>query len=94
MSGVEEWGLRFYSQDTTRPLTPGEWIHVVAVYDPGDMDTTLAGVRIYKNGVLRKGPRRAGRCRVVGDVPAWLSGARWLAGERRHQVSPAASGAS
>jgi len=31
-------------------------MHVVAVYDPGDMDTTLAGVRIYKNGVLRKGP--------------------------------------
>ena len=74
------WGLRFYSQDTSRPnrisayiwnpsggegagayfedtLTPGEWMHIVAVYDPGDMDTTLAGVRIaYKNGVLRKGP--------------------------------------
>jgi hypothetical protein len=79
MPGIEEWGLRFYSQDTTRPnrisayiwnpsggqgagayfedaLTPGEWMHVVAVYDPGDMDTMLAGVRIYKNGVLRKGP--------------------------------------
>jgi hypothetical protein len=83
MSGMEEWGLRCYSQDTTRPirisayiwnpsggegagayfedaLTPGEWIHVVAVYDPGDMDTTLAGVLICKNGVLRKGPPGSG----------------------------------
>ena len=91
MPGIEEWGLRFYSQDTTRPnrisayiwnpsggegagayfqdaLTPGEWIHVVAVYDPGDMDTTLAGVRIYKNGVLRKDPPDPGTLYGTYDI--------------------------
>jgi hypothetical protein len=31
-------------------LTAGEWIHVVACYDPGDQDTPGAGVHIYKNG--------------------------------------------
>jgi len=36
-------------------------MHVVEVYDHGDMDTTLAGVRIYKNGVLRKGPQDRGK---------------------------------
>ncbi len=83
MSGIEEWGMRFYSQDTNRPnrisayiwnpsggqgagayfedaLTPGEWMHIVAVYDPGDMNTSLAGVRIYKNGILRNGPPHSG----------------------------------
>jgi hypothetical protein len=34
-------------------LTAGEWIHVVACYDPGDQNTPGAGVRIYKNGQLR-----------------------------------------
>ena len=91
MPGIEEWGLRFYSQDTTRPnrisayiwnpsggegagayfedaLTPGAWIHVVAVYDLGDMDTTLAGVRIYKNGVLRKGPPDPGTLYGTYDI--------------------------
>jgi hypothetical protein len=91
MSGIEEWGLRFYSQDTARPnrisayiwnpspgegagayfedaLTPGEWIHIVAVYDPGDRDTTLAGVRIYKNGVLRKGPPDRGTLYSTYDI--------------------------
>jgi hypothetical protein len=91
MPGIEEWGLRFYSQDTTRPnrisayiwnpsggegagayfqdaLTPGEWIHVVAVYDPGDTGTTLAGVRIYKNGVLRKGPPDPGTLYGTYDI--------------------------
>lgn len=37
-------------------LSPGEWIHVVAVYDAGDMNSAMAGVHIYKNGVHRKGP--------------------------------------
>ena len=49
-------------------LTPGEWIHVVAVYDPGDMGTTLAGVRIYKNGVLRKGPPDPGTLYGTYDI--------------------------
>jgi hypothetical protein len=39
-------------------LTPGQWIHVVAVYEPGDKDTDPpAGVRIYRDGIFRQGPR-------------------------------------
>src|SRR5262249_37461427 len=38
-------GAGAYFQDK---LTPGEWIHVVASFDPGDADTKGAGVRIYK----------------------------------------------
>ncbi|HLJ83567.1 MAG TPA: LamG-like jellyroll fold domain-containing protein, partial [Candidatus Eremiobacteraceae bacterium] len=37
-------------------LTQGEWIHVVASYDPGDASDPGAGVSIYKNGVLRASP--------------------------------------
>jgi hypothetical protein len=94
VSGSQEWGMRFYSQDTTRPnrisaylwnpsggegagayfqdeLTPGEWIHVVAVYEPGDMNAPLAGVRIYKNGILRNGPPHRGTLyHTYGVVPA------------------------
>jgi concanavalin A-like lectin/glucanase superfamily protein len=78
-TGCEEWGMRFYSHDSTRPnrisayiwnpaggegagayfeddLSAGDWIHIVAVYDPGDMNTPMAGVHIYKNGIHRKGP--------------------------------------
>lgn len=77
--GQDEWGLRFYPRNSTRPnrisayifnadgglgagayfqdkLEPGEWIHVVAVYSPGDMKDPKAGVSIYKNGKLRTGP--------------------------------------
>jgi hypothetical protein len=91
MPGIEEWGMRFYSQDTTRPnrisayiwnpsggegagayfedaLTPGEWMHVVAVYDPGDMDTPLAGVSLYKNGVVRKSPPAPGTLYANYDI--------------------------
>src|SRR5262249_39828478 len=73
----QEWALRFYSKDSTRPnrisayifnpsgglgagayfqdvLKPGEWIHVVACFDPGNAKTnSKGGIRIYKNGVLR-----------------------------------------
>lgn len=42
------------------PLTAGEWIHVVACYDPGDKTIPRAGVSIYKNGQLRKGPALPG----------------------------------
>ena len=52
-------------------LAPGEWIHVVAVYDPGDAGTQLAGVHIYKNGVHRKGPPDSGTLySTYGIVPA------------------------
>lgn len=46
-------GAGAYFQDT---LTAGQWIHVVATYDPGDKTSPTAGVSIYKNGVLRGGP--------------------------------------
>jgi hypothetical protein len=51
-------GAGAYFQD---PLTPGEWIHTVACYEPGDMNTDPpAGVHIYKNGVHRLGPPSSG----------------------------------
>jgi hypothetical protein len=37
-------------------LKVGEWLHVVACFDPGDKTNPNAGVSIYKNGELRKGP--------------------------------------
>jgi hypothetical protein len=42
-------------------LTPGQWIHVVGVYEPGDKDTDPpAGVHIYRDGVHRQGPPSPG----------------------------------
>jgi hypothetical protein len=81
--GQFEWGLRFYSRDSSRPnrisayvwnpkggegagaffqdgLIPGQWIHVVACFDPGDKRSPTSGVRIYKNGVIRQGPPAPG----------------------------------
>jgi Concanavalin A-like lectin/glucanases superfamily len=58
-------GAGAYFQDR---LTAGEWIHVVACYDPGDADTEGAGVHIYKNGVSRLGPPSAG---VLYNNPQW-----------------------
>jgi hypothetical protein len=40
-------------------LVPGEWIHVVACYEPGD-NATNAGVHIYRDGVHRLGPPSPG----------------------------------
>lgn len=37
-------------------LTAGEWLHIVATYDPGDKSNPTVGVSIYKNGVFRMGP--------------------------------------
>lgn len=95
LAGQREWGLRFYSQDSSRPnrisayiwspaggegagayfqdeIVAGEWIHVVACYEPGDQDTDPpAGVHIYKNGVHRLGPPSPGTLyRSFGIVPA------------------------
>lgn len=67
-------GAGAYFQDR---LTAGEWVHVVACFDPGDADTAGAGVRIYKNGVPRLGPPKRGT--LYAD-------ARW-------QIKPAAGGA-
>jgi hypothetical protein len=50
-------GAGAYFQDR---LKAGEWIHVVACFDPGDWETKGAGVHIYKDGVLRLGPPNPG----------------------------------
>lgn len=58
-------GAGAYFQDE---VTPGEWIHVVACYDPGDADTPGAGVQIYQNGVRRLGPPSSG---TLYSNPKW-----------------------
>jgi hypothetical protein len=51
-------GAGAYFQDD---LIVGEWIHIVACYEPGDANTDPpAGVQIYKNGVKRLGPPSSG----------------------------------
>jgi hypothetical protein len=65
-------GAGAYFQDT---LVPGEWIHVVACYEPGDKDTG-AGVHIYKDGVHRLGPPSPGTLYRNYNV------------EPRHRTSP------
>jgi len=51
-------GAGAYFQDQ---LIVGAWMHIVAVYEPGDMNTDPpAGVHIYKNGVHRLGPPSPG----------------------------------
>jgi hypothetical protein len=77
-------GAGAYFQDE---LTPGEWIHVVASYDPGDADTEGAGVRICKNGVFRLGPPSPGTqfrnahslqsCNLFPDVQVHVSLLSW-----------------
>lgn len=72
-------GAGAYFQDE---LVPGEWMHVVACFEPGDKDTVpAAGVHIYKNGVHRLGPPSSGtlynnpRFNIVpasGDAPLRL----------------------
>jgi hypothetical protein len=58
-------GAGAYFQDK---LTAGDWIHVVACFDPGDASTRGAGVHIYKNGVHRLGPPSAG---TLYNNPKW-----------------------
>jgi hypothetical protein len=62
-------GAGAYFQDA---LVPGEWIHIVASYEPGDTYTEPpAGVHIYKNGVHRLGPPSMGTLyRTFNIVPA------------------------
>ena len=51
-------GAGAYFQDA---VTPGQWMHIVAVYEPGDKDTVPpAGVHIYRDGVHRQGPPSSG----------------------------------
>ncbi|MBV9359182.1 MAG: LamG domain-containing protein [Chloroflexi bacterium] len=53
-------------------LVAGAWVHIVAVYEPGDRDTDPpAGVHIYKDGVHRRGPPLPGTLyRTFDIVPA------------------------
>jgi concanavalin A-like lectin/glucanase superfamily protein len=62
-------GAGAYFQDQ---LVTGAWIHIVAVYEPGDMSSDPpAGVHIYKNGVHRQGPPSPGTLyRTYSLVPA------------------------
>jgi len=61
-------GAGAYFQDS---LTPGDWIHIVAVYEAGDQDTEPpAGVHIYRDGVRRQGPPFSGTLyRTFGIAP-------------------------
>ncbi len=58
-------GAGAYFQDK---LTAGEWMHVVACFDPGDAETQGAGVHMYKNGVRRLGPPSPG---TLYNNPQW-----------------------
>ena len=67
-SGGEGAGAYFEDHD----LQPGAWIHIVACYDPGDLNTDPpAGVRIYRDGQLQLGPPSPGTLyRNYGISPA------------------------
>ena len=59
--GGEGAGAYFEEAQHGHSLIAGHWIHVVACYEPGDMNTRPpAGVHIYKNGVHRQGPPSSG----------------------------------
>jgi hypothetical protein len=58
-------GAGAYFQDQ---LTAGEWVQVVACFDPGDADTQGAGVQIYRDGVRRLGPPSPG---VLYNTSQW-----------------------
>jgi hypothetical protein len=62
-------GAGAYFQDE---LQAGTWIHVVACFDPGDSSDAAAGVRIYRDGVFRAGPKRSRGARYASYdiVPA------------------------
>jgi hypothetical protein len=50
-------GAGAYFQDA---LVAGQWMHVVATFDPPSQANPRAGVSIYRDGVLRKGPSMRG----------------------------------
>jgi hypothetical protein len=60
--GVANEGAGAYFQDE---MVPNQWMHIVAVYEPPGMG---AGVRIYRDGVLRKGPPDAATLYSTYDV--------------------------
>jgi hypothetical protein len=59
-------GAGAYFQDA---LVPGVWMHIVAVYEPGDKDTLPpAGVHIYRDGIHRQGPPSSGTLYTTYDI--------------------------
>lgn len=61
-----EKGAGAYFQDE---LAVGEWMHIVAVFEPGDMATDPpAGVHIYRDGVHRLGPPSSGTLYKSFDI--------------------------
>jgi hypothetical protein len=58
-------GAGAYFQDK---LKAGEWIHIVACFDPGSAHNKGRGVQIYKNGVRRLGPPAPG---TLYNNPKW-----------------------
>jgi hypothetical protein len=59
-------GAGAYFEDA---LVAGVWVHVVAVYEPGDRNTDPpAGVHIYKDGVHRLGPPLPGTLYQTFDI--------------------------
>ncbi len=60
-------GAGAYSQTL---LKVGEWIYLVACYEPGDATTpTKPGVRFYKNGSLQQAPPNPGT--LYENPPEW-----------------------
>jgi hypothetical protein len=60
--GASNQGAGAHFQDD---LVANQWMHIVAVYDPPGKG---AGVRIYRDGVLRKGPPDAATLYSAYDV--------------------------
>jgi hypothetical protein len=60
-------GAGAYFQDT---LSIGQWIFIAAVYDPGDLMDSSAGVAIYRDGVFRQGPAASAATRY--SHPSYL----------------------
>jgi hypothetical protein len=46
-------------------LTAGQWMHIVATYDPPNKLNPKAGVSVYRDGVLRKSPTQPGSAGTV-----------------------------
>jgi hypothetical protein len=61
-------GAGAYFQD---PIVAGEWLHIVACYEPGNAAQTQPspGVEIFKNGVPRQGPPNKGT--LYSSPPDW-----------------------
>jgi hypothetical protein len=56
--GAGEGAGAYFQDDLTSVV--GKWMHIVAVYEPGDKDTAGAGVRIYRDGAKKRGPPKPG----------------------------------